>query len=140
MLKVVNFLKLLSIVLFLAILLLVYAYLPIMVKLDPEQGVLQLHKETFFYLAVSAFVTVNLVFLGFQRLFEKQMSREVLKAWVRGLAFVVNLYLTFITGFIGVINNPQHLKAEGFAYLNYLGPFLLICWLAGLFYLVFTRR
>lgn len=140
MLKVVNFIKLLSIILFLAILLLVYAYLPIMVKLDPEQELLQLNKETFFYFGMSVFVAINLVFIGFQRLFERQIANEVLKAWVRGLAFVVNLYLTFIVGFIGVINNTQHLKIEGFAYLNYLGPFLLVCWLVGLIYLIFSKR
>lgn len=140
MLKVVNFVKLLSIILFLGILLLVYAYLPIMVQLDPEQTISPIQKESFFYAFVAAFVVVNLVFIGFQRLFEKQVDSIALKAWVRGLAFVVNLYFTFIVGFIGVINNQQHVSAEGFAYLNYLGPFLLVVWLIGLVYMVLAKR
>lgn len=140
MLRIVNFLKVLSIILFLIMLLLVYAYLPVMAKLDPEQGALQLHKETFFYFVVGVFVAVNLVFIGFQKMFEKQIKDEVLKAWVRGLAFVINLYFTFIVVFIGVINNAQHLSAAGFAYLNYLGPFLIFSWVIGLFYLIFFKR
>lgn len=135
MLKVVNFLKFLSIVLFLGILLLVYAYLPVMTNLTLDSTDLRLRKEYFFYFGIGVFVVVNLFFLGFQKLYESHISNLEVRAWVRGLGFVVNIYLTLIIGFIGVINNTTHLDPSGFAYLNYLGPFLIFSWVVGLIYL-----
>ncbi|RED93871.1 hypothetical protein [Marinoscillum furvescens] len=140
MVKVVNFLKFLSIVLFLGILLMVYAYLPVQVSLETAPGGYQLHKETFFYYTITGFIVINIVLLAFQKLNEKRLSGDPLKAWMRGLGFVVNIYLTLIIGFIGVINNTTHLDPASFAYLNYLGPFLLVAWFVGLFYLVFSKR
>ncbi|MFH6982332.1 hypothetical protein [Marinoscillum luteum] len=139
MLRVVSFLKLLSIILFLIILVLVYAYLPIMVALEPDAGSLQLHKETFFYYVVAGFVIVNLVMLAFQKLFEGKIENEDVKAWVRGGAFVINICLTLLVGFIGVLNNSAHLNASGFAYLNYLGPALIFSWILGLFYMIYKK-
>lgn len=139
MLRALNLLKLFSIFLFLIILLLVYAYLPIIVNLRPGSTDIQLHKETFFYATIAFFVVVNVVLLAFQKLYENKIRKEDVKAWVRGLTFVINLYITFMIGFIGVINNTAHIKAEGFAYLNYLGPFLVFSWIVGLIYLVQKR-
>lgn len=136
MLKVVNFLKVLSIILFLGILLLVYAYLPVMANLTLEGTDLQLRKEDFFYFGIGVFTVVNLFFLGFQKMYEPLLSRLLVKAWVRGLSFVVNIYLTLIIGFIGVINNTAHLNPSGFSYLNYLGPFLIFSWVVGLIYVI----
>lgn len=123
-------------VLFLAILLLVYAYLPVMADLTLDNGDFQVRKEDFFYFGIGVFVVVNLFFLGFQKLFEQFITRVEVKAWVRGLSFVINIYLTLIVGFIGVINNTNHLNPSGFAYLNYLGPFLIFSWIVGLIYVV----
>ncbi|MEQ8582933.1 MAG: hypothetical protein RIC30_11655 [Marinoscillum sp.] len=139
MLRVVSFLKLLSIILFLIILVLVYAYLPIMVAMEPGTGGLQLHKETFFYYVVAGFVIVNLVMLAFQKLFEGKIENEDVKAWVRSGAFVINICLTLLVGFIGVLNNSGHLNPSGFAYLNYMGPVLIFSWILGLFYLIYKK-
>ena len=38
-------------------------------------------------------------------------------------------------GFVGVLNNPLHVSTRGYAYLNYIGPALIIVWLIGFFYL-----
>ncbi|MEQ8470437.1 MAG: hypothetical protein RIC35_04595 [Marinoscillum sp.] len=140
MLRVVNFLKVLSIILFLAILLLVYAYSPVMVNLFEGNSDLQLNRETFFYFGITVFVVINIVLLAFQKLFEKNIRNDEVRSWVRGLGFVINIYLTLIVGFIGVLNNGAHLSAAGFAYLNYLGPFLIFSWICGLFYLLYAKR
>lgn len=136
MLRVVNFLKVLSILLFLVILLLVYAYLPVMTSLTLDNADLQIRKEDFFYFAIGVFVVTNVFFLGFQKMYERHITKLEVKAWVRGLSFIVNIYMTLIIGFIGVINNTAHLDPSGFAYLNYLGPFLIFSWVVGLIYLV----
>lgn len=139
MLRVVNFLKILSIILFLVILLLVYAYLPVMVALDPGTFDWSLHKETFFYYTIACFVVVNVVMLGFQKLTEPRMTNEDAKAWARGGGFVINIYLTLLIGFIGVINNTAHLDPAGFVYLNYFGPILIFSWIVGLIYLLYKK-
>lgn len=139
MLQAVNLLKLFSIALFLCILSLVYAYLPVMVRIWPEGTELMIHKEPFFYYAIGCFLIVNLALLAFQKLIEKRLSDQNLMAWLRGFTFVINLYFTFIAGFIGVINNTGQLNPSGFAYLNYLGPVLVFCWVAGFIYLVLIR-
>lgn len=139
MLRVVSFLKFLSILLFLIILLLVYAYLPVMVDIQPDENAIQLQREDFFYFAVGIFVVFNIAILGFQKLVEPLIENMDLKAWLRGIGFVVNVYLTLIIGFIGVMNNSAHLDAAGFNYLNYLGPFLIFSWFIGLIYLFINR-
>ncbi len=139
MLKAVNILKVLSVVLFLGTLLIVYAYAPVMVKLRPETTELQLHKESFFYFFIAVFVIINIALLAFEKLYEKSIQKTEVKAWVRGFTFILNFYFALITGFIGVINNTQHLKLSGFAYLNYIGPFLIFSWIIGLIYLVVNR-
>ncbi|MFY0605409.1 MAG: hypothetical protein JXR10_01770 [Cyclobacteriaceae bacterium] len=139
MLRVVSFLKFLSIVLFLIIIVLVYAYLPVMVDLEAKEGALQIRKENFFYFAIGIFVVVNIAMLGFQKLIEPKIASLDLKAWLRGLAFVVNIYLTLLAGFLGVLNNSGHLDVAGFSYLNYFGPILIFSWVIGLLYLIYKR-
>ena len=139
MLRVVDFLKVLSIILFLGILLLVYAYLPIMVKLELEKGALELNKETFFYYAIGGFVVINILMLYIQKWLEPKIVGYYAKAWARGAAFVVNIYVTLIIGFIGVINNTNHLDPAGFSYLNYFGPVIIFSWVIGLIYFVIKK-
>jgi hypothetical protein len=143
MVKVVNFVRILSILLFLAILGLVYAYLPVMVEMAPEAGVLTIRRENFFYFAAAAFLLIN-IFCWF--LIKMAVPRlQVFKgietaAWFAALPFVVNVYITFLVGFVGVINNQIHVSLAGYSYLNYLGPFLFFSWLVGLIYLIVKKK
>lgn len=139
MLKAINLLKLLSILIFLGTLTVVYAYSPVVVRLRPDSPELQLHKESFFYFSIAFFVIINVALLAFQKMYESNIPKLEVKAWVRGLTFVINLYLTFIVGFIGVINNTNHLNPEGWEYLNYLGPALIFSWICGLIYLILRK-
>ena len=138
MLKSVNLLKGLSILIFLGTLVLVYAYAPVMIKLEISSG-LELHRESFFYFSMAFVLVVNLALLGFERMFEPRIHSEPLKAWVRGLTFVINFYFALIIAFVGVINNPQHLSVAGFSYLNYIGPVLIATWILGLAYLIYKK-
>ncbi len=139
MLKVVNLIKVFSAFIFLGILTLVYAYMPIMVKLD-EDGAVQVHKENFFYGSIGTFLVVNVLLLVIQNILNKQLINEFLKAWVGGFTFVLNLYFTFIVGFLGVLNNPTHIPASNYYYLNWLGPILIFAWVAGLIFLVLKKK
>ncbi|MBV6640398.1 MAG: hypothetical protein KI791_06760 [Cyclobacteriaceae bacterium] len=139
MLKAVKLIKVFSVLIFLGTLSLVYAYMPIMVKLD-EEGMAEINKENFFYSAVGIFIAVNVLILVIQNIINKKAIDEFLKAWIGGFTFIFNLYLSLIIGFLGVLNNPAHIPASNYYYLNWLGPILILGWLVGLIFLVLKRK
>ncbi|MBV6645563.1 MAG: hypothetical protein KI790_08950 [Cyclobacteriaceae bacterium] len=142
MVKVINLVRILSIVLFLIILALVYAYLPVMVQLQPGSRELLLNREYFFYCGAGLFLVINVFIWLLLKLISPLTtnSSEPVLAWLNALPFVINVYLTLLVGFVGVINNQLHISTKSYAYLNYLGPFLLFVWLSGVFYMLFVRR
>ena len=138
MIKATKVLNSLSIIFFMAILLLVYAYLPIMVDLNVER-LKDFHKQTFFYYTVGGFVVVNVILKLVTSLGAKYLPKEP-QAWLNAIIFVINFNITLIVGFIGVWNNPAHIEPESFAYLNYMGPILIIIWVIGLIFLYFKKK
>ena len=143
MIKMVNLIRVLSIVLFLGVLALVYAYLPVMVRVLPQDQTMLIHREYFFYYAVGVFFVVNGFSWGLIKIIDPliELKRgEMATAWFNMIAAVLNIYLALILGFIGVLNNPQHVSASGFSYLNYMGPILLIIWMVGFFYLSVNKK
>lgn len=138
MIKAVKVLNITSTGLFTIILVLIYAYLPISVDLNID-GVGNIHKQRFFYYAASAFVVVNILLRVILNLGFKSAS-ENLFAWLMSLIFIMNLYLTFIVGFVGVWNNSTHISPGNYSYLNYLGPFFIIIWVGGLIFLVVKKK
>ncbi len=137
MIKAIKVLTIFSTLLFAVILLLVYAYLPISVDLNIE-GISSVHKQTFFYQVLIAFVIVNIILrliinVGFKSI------QGLLKAWLSFLIFIVNFYFALLVGFVGVWNNATHISPESYGYLNFIGPILLIAWVLGLIFLVFKK-
>ncbi|WP_420578426.1 hypothetical protein [Ekhidna sp.] len=137
MTKAIKVLNRFSILLFSAIFLLVYAYLPISVDMEIE-GVKQLHKQHFFYYFFGAFMVLNIALKVATSYGTKNMNEE-LSAWSRSIVFILNFYFTTIVGFIGVLNNSTHINPGDYAYLTYLGPALLLIWVIGLIFL-FIRK
>ncbi|MEQ9467950.1 MAG: hypothetical protein RLN88_11100 [Ekhidna sp.] len=133
--KVLNYI---SYFLFTAIFLLVYAYLPFSVDLEIE-GVSNLHKQIFFYYAFGVFLISNIVLRIAINLGTRNFGEE-LGSWVRSLIFIVNFYLTTLIGFIGVLNNTTSVSPSSYAYLNYMGPVLLIIWIFGLIFLIIKNK
>lgn len=137
MIKVVKVLNLFSTLLFAAILLMVYAYLPINVDLN-MQGMSDMHKQDFFYNALIIFLVFNILLRLIVKVGLKNL-RPQLNSWSSALIFILNFYLTLIVGFIGVWNNATSISPGDYAYLNYMGPVLLIFWAVGLIFLVFKK-
>lgn len=137
MIKAVRVLNLFSTLLFAAILLLVYAYLPISVDLN-LQGIGEMHKQDFFYNAIIIFLVLNILLRVIVKIGLRKLETN-LNAWVSAIIFILNLYLTLIIGFIGVWNNSTSIEPSDYAYLNYMGPVLLIIWVVGLIFLVFKK-
>ncbi len=138
MIKAIKVFNSVSVLLFSVILLLVYAYLPIMVDMNLE-GLKDIHKQTFFYYAFGSFVIVNVIIRIGVSLGSRNLSED-LAAWIRAILFIVNFYLASMIGFIGVINNTGHINPSSFGYLNYLGPIFLIIWVIGLIFFLIKKK
>lgn len=137
MIKAVKVLNLFSMLLFAAILLLVYAYLPISVNLNVD-GVSSIHKQDFFYQALIGFLALNIL-LRMVIFYALRSIPALLLSWVSSFIFVINFYFTLLIGFIGVWNNSTHVSPSSYSYLNILGPVLLVIWVVGLIFLAFRK-
>ncbi|WP_436516470.1 hypothetical protein [Ekhidna sp. To15] len=138
MIKAIKVFNSISVLLFSVILLLVYAYLPIMVDMNIE-GVKDLHKQTFFFYAFGSFIVINIIIRMGATLGSRNL-KEDLAAWIRAILFIVNFYLASMVGFIGVINNTGHINPSSFAYLNFLGPLFLLIWVIGLIFFISKKK
>ena len=135
MIKVLNSI---SVLIFSVTLLIIYAYMPVMVDLNVE-GVRDLHKQTFFYSAFGGFVIVNILLRTGVAFGSRNLSAG-LASWIRTIIFIVNFYLTSLTGFIGVMNNAASINPSSYAYLNYLGPVFSGIWMIGLIFFIFKKK
>ena len=138
MIKAIKVLNVISVLLFAAVLLLVYAYLPIQVDLNIED-IRTLHKQTFFYYAFGGFIVINIVLRLIANLGTKGLN-DITSSWIKTIIFIVNFYLTTMVGFIGVMNNSTHISPNSYAYLTYLGPTFLVIWLVGLVFLFIRNK
>ncbi|MEO9484680.1 MAG: hypothetical protein ABJG47_14575 [Ekhidna sp.] len=138
MVKAIKVFNAISVLLFSVILLLVYAYSPIMVDLNIE-GVKEIHKQSFFYYAFGSFVIVNIVLRMGVTLGSRNLA-ENLAAWIRAILFIVNFYLASMIGLVGVMNNTNHIAPSSYGYLNFLGPVFLVIWVGGLIFFIFKKK
>lgn len=143
MIKTIHFVNVLSILLFVISLGYIYAYLPVMVQLQPENSLWNIHKAYFFYWAAGGFFVIN-VFLWMLNSMVNPllvMQRgEVVAAWFTALTFAVNISLITLLGFLGVFNNSTHVPVDGFLYLTYMGPVVLAAWAIGFIYLILRKK
>ncbi len=142
MVKVVGIVRFLSIVLFLGILTLVYAYIPLDVQIVPDDAGMTIGRDLFFYGVASFFLVVNIVFVAIFRMVGKQLREksENIFAWLKAGSPAINVYITLLVGFIGVINNSLSVSPSSYAYLNFLGPIALLVWIGGFIYLAFKAK
>ena len=137
--KAVNVLKVISSIVFLGTLLYVYSLLPVIVQLRPEDSSWSLHKEYFFYGAIIFFMVLNICLIVIERLLSPSFKSEELRAWIKGLAVVLNFYLACMIGSLGVMNNANDFGPGSYSYLNFIGPVLIVMWLIGLIFNVLIK-
>jgi hypothetical protein len=65
---------------------------------------------------------------------------ELSAGWFAALPVVVNFYICFLVGFLGVLNNPSNIQFSSYEYLNYLGPILLLVWGILIIYFMSTKK
>lgn len=141
MVKAVGIVRFLSIILFLGILGLSYAYLPVKPDLMAGTESYMVDRGVFFYSVVGLFVVVNILFTIISKvLWIRSKAQPTLHAWQLSLTPIVNIYLTLLVGFVAVINNPTHISASSYGYLNFMGPIMIIAWIIGLIVLVMKSK
>lgn len=143
MIKVVGIIKFLSVVFFLAVLTWVYSYLPVNVNLLPDSIEWQIDREYFFYSILITFIVLNVILSVLLSVLKSRTRnwQATTQAWLRAMTPALNIYITLIVGFVGIINNSSHVAASSFTYLNYLAPLIFIVWVIGFVssYLKFER-
>lgn len=125
-----------SIILFVADLLLVYAFLP-----DPsgimftKDGAIiySVSRNVFFYAFLVVFFLVQLIFYLFRTyVFSNWLEnheKQRLIAWFRGMFLLVNLFFILFVTFLGLANNAVDYTYSSVVNLAIAGPFLIIVWL-----------
>ena len=141
MVKAVGIVRFLSILFFLGILGLSYAYLPLKPDLIAGTDTYTVDRGVFFYSVVALFAVVNMLLTVVSKvLWIRFKSEPFLHAWQLALTPIVNIYLTLLVGFVAVINNPTHISASSYGYLNFMGPIMMVTWIIGLVVLLLKLR
>lgn len=134
MVKAVGIIRFLSYALFLGATGLVYAYLSPQVELGMGPKAWVVSKDTFFYSILATFVVINIVLRVLSQNMKKgpgQSWEAKTLAWFLAIVPVINIYISLLIGFVGVINNPNHVSTSSYSYLNFFGPVLLVVWVIG---------
>lgn len=134
MLKAAKVLNRISVFLFVIVLLTCYAYMPISVHMIIEE-IGDLHKQTFFYYAVSSFLILNILVRIIIHFGIKNLAED-LQSWITSLIFICNIYLIFQIIYLAVWNNQGHIDPAYFSGFTLIGPILLIVWIFGLIYII----
>ena len=134
--KAINIFRKISIFLFLGVLGWIYALFENEVRLLPKPSDLTISRDLFFYLTIGIFLLINglflLIFKLGNNLFLGYGDDRI--AWAKMIVPLVNVYLSLMIGSIGVLNNRSSFEPGAYAYLNYIGPFILMVWLLGVVY------
>ena len=141
MIKTVNFIRILSILLFLVAFVFIYAFMPVMVNLLPDSDLL-IHREEFFYYGISAFFVINVLSWILVKTFTPMIylqKGEETAAWFSAISVVINVCLCMIGGFLAVLNTDGRIPLSNYSYLNYLIVILIIVWVVG-FSFLYTRK
>ncbi len=142
--KAFSFIRILSLIFLLGGLLFVYAYLPENVSLYSDALGTQIYfisKGQFFYYSFAFFLIVNLLLFIFRNIlngmavtpgrgfFSSEVFKDKTLVWVEVLVSLINVFFVLAAAFIGVYNHQADLDFHNFAYLVYLGTFLIFGWI-----------
>lgn len=111
-----------------------------------------IEKETYFFSAIAIFLFVNVIIGWFLISLKKVKTTEggsglrnaglkkELLVWFKGFAGVINLALSMILFFIGLMNLAESEEAMTLGFYVYLGPILLLIWLVYLPFILVKSR
>ncbi|MGK7396872.1 MAG: hypothetical protein ACNS62_20010 [Candidatus Cyclobacteriaceae bacterium M3_2C_046] len=152
MVKIFKFIWFISLLLFLASFLWVYAYLPgeaqIWAGEDTSRDI-TISKDMFFYGGLLIFMIINVIFYLFSGVWSKNVARNVSQPefrdfkinilnWLISFNVVINFFLIISIILIGSINQSQPNPA--ISILMYVGPAFIIIWLISLAVIMIKRK
>lgn len=150
--NVFSWIRVVSMLFFLAALSLTYAYLPERVSLYSDSlgtPVYFIERGFFFYYAFGFFLFANLMFYVFSKMldrvpvtagtgiFNSDIFKDKAMTWLEVLVILINGFFVTSIAFIGVYNNPQTFEWANFSYLVYIGIFLMA---VGIFSFLYVLR
>ena len=135
MVKLIRVFTTFTIILFLVLLLIVYAFLPVKVGIfysGNGTAVHEISRNGFFYSAISIFMILQLIFYLFKgyviRFRFQSEKRTNLAVWFRGMFLGVNIFFILMLIFIGMANNAVDYSFSSILYIAFIGPVLLLIW------------
>ncbi|MEQ8712403.1 MAG: hypothetical protein RIC80_05270 [Cyclobacteriaceae bacterium] len=142
-----------SIIVFLGVLLYVYAYLPEQVGIDADatdEFSTFVGKEVFFYFAIASFMLTNVIFIVFGKLmqmipvrsdgfFVSADFKERIHNWFSSFGLIINLFFISVVAFVGFFNNADYYHISSFSIFAYIGQVLIFIWIVLFFYLLSKR-
>lgn len=141
---------------FLAILLLVYSALPLEVDVSLGStfiGDISVSRNIFFYTMIAIVVLSNGLFLALSKainlinaddikrnvFLENSTFRASLTNWLGSFSAILNLFYSMGTMFVGLHNNPEYVLTSTYSSVAYLSIFLIIGWIFWLVVIVLRK-
>lgn len=136
-----------SLIVFLGILLLTYAFFSeeIMVYQNASGEEFFLTRHQVFYFALFSFAVVNVLFyvlartLGFAPKGDISTQHEQFRTWLYGFSAVINVFFIFSLGYISLINSEINYSPEDLSFMVYIAPVLLVGSLVWLFIILIRK-
>jgi hypothetical protein len=152
--KLVGFIRTVSYLIFLAVLIWAYASLAAQVtyRFDGDGTALEMvGKDTFFFVSIAIFLFANIICVVFLQTLKKIKSTEDgagmrnrsfkldVMTWVKGFSGILNIMFTTMVFFLGFMNMNE-LKMDALSIYIYVGPILLVAWFFYLVKIVSAKR
>ena len=134
--KVLNGVRLVTLVMATVAFLLSYANLPeqVLVTLDDNGNPsMYLPKNLAFYSGMVAMVSINLVFYVLLNQLSKLTTRKstIISYWMGGLISIINIFIAFGFSFIGILNSRDNFDYSYFGAIVYVIGGVFALWLFG---------
>lgn len=146
MIRIIKLLYAVSVLVFLVVLLYIYAFLPDQVGIYFNalgEPIWQITKAAFFYATLGVFVLTNGLILLYKNLSKSDDAMrkwQTFSDWLSGLSLIINVTCIFSVLFIGMYHNAEHFDITNYIVLVYLGPALLVGWIFWFIYLQFLKK
>jgi hypothetical protein len=157
--RFIKLLQIISVIIFLGVLILVYAYLPQQVGFSiGRSGLLSenISREYFFYGMLAAFVISNILCIGLGKALEQlpartatpgrgavffnEATKNAVIGWIKSFCFILNAVFIFGLMYVGMLNNAESIKGNNFGLFLFIGPVLVVIWLLLLIFIIIRQK
>ncbi len=127
MLQSAKFIRVFTAFFFLAMLLMIYGYMPLTLDINIP-GFERVGRAFFFYSCIGLFVLFNLITYFFRYLADRSSMKYYQRATIHLLPSVLYFSMTLLIGYLGAVNNASSIDPSRYSYLTYVSSVLLILW------------